>query len=205
MLSNFRLHGCTAISLHDHKWLTVERPSFFIYTPISTLTTTWLTLFGFIRSSHALTQEDRDLIVEFHNALRGKVNQLAANMGKMVRRLIDITQFFAFRLHLCPVRHPKAPHRPRKVLAVVAPSLRYQRIIFHCLPPPCGLERSVDNNIIITSFLLMMHITWAYQLNRSLSEKNNFGLCYFSFDRVKRSRMNSICSDIQRRIGSVTP
>ncbi len=42
-------------------------------------------LFGFMWSFHALTQEERNIVVEFHNALRSNVDPPAANMEKMVR------------------------------------------------------------------------------------------------------------------------
>ncbi len=50
---------------------------------------TVLVLFGFAWSSRALTQEERGMIVDFHNALRSSADPPAANMQKMVRLLVD--------------------------------------------------------------------------------------------------------------------
>ncbi len=50
---------------------------------------TVLVLFGFVWSFHALTQEERNIVVEFHNALRSNVDPPAANMEKMVSRLMN--------------------------------------------------------------------------------------------------------------------
>ncbi len=50
---------------------------------------TVLVLFGFAWSSRALTQGQRNIVVEFHKALRSNVDPPAANMEKMVRLLVD--------------------------------------------------------------------------------------------------------------------